>query len=166
MGPGQKFLTQIGSIFCCSGRASHLWFGFGFGKFPLKIPNISIFFHSAPKKISWGRVKKYPGQRRVGLKSVLGLVQGPSLHCLLQKKLFQLNQIFMHFGRNWKIISPISFMYPVKISSSAMKRFKQKWEFIFILSFLLVCCMKNTKEANKATAEKLHPQSVMTRSVS
>jgi len=27
---------QVGSIFCGSGRVSHLWFGFEFGKFPLK----------------------------------------------------------------------------------------------------------------------------------
>jgi len=29
MGLGQKFLTLVRSIFCCSGRVSHLWFGFG-----------------------------------------------------------------------------------------------------------------------------------------
>jgi len=31
MGPGQKFLTRVGSS-----QVSHLWFGFGFGIFPLK----------------------------------------------------------------------------------------------------------------------------------
>jgi len=49
-----------GQFFCSSGRISHLWFGFGFGKFTLKIPNFSIFSL---------RVKKYPGQRHVGLLS-------------------------------------------------------------------------------------------------
>jgi len=63
MGPGQYFLTpgRVGSIFCCSnqvGSASHLWCGFGFGKFPLKITNFQI---------SLGWVKKCPGQRRVSL---------------------------------------------------------------------------------------------------
>jgi len=56
MGPGQKFLTLVGSIFVVRvslGQVSHLWLGFGFGKFPLKI--------------SSGQVKKYLGQRRVGL---------------------------------------------------------------------------------------------------
>jgi len=39
-----KFLSQVGSIFCCSGWVSHLWlFRFGHGKFPLKIPNFTIF---------------------------------------------------------------------------------------------------------------------------
>jgi len=48
------------------GWVSHLWFGSGFGKFPLKIPNFLIFTLRV-KKISLGRVKKYLGQRRVGL---------------------------------------------------------------------------------------------------
>jgi len=46
MGPGQKFLNRVGSIFCDwvgSGRVSHLWFGLEFGKFPLKTSNFSIF---------------------------------------------------------------------------------------------------------------------------
>jgi len=50
MGPGQKFLTQVRSIFCGSGRVSHLWFGFEFGKFPLKTSNFSIFFPSGQKE--------------------------------------------------------------------------------------------------------------------
>jgi len=44
------------------GRVSHLWFGFGFGKFPLKTSNFSIFSPFLSKKISSGWVKKYPGQ--------------------------------------------------------------------------------------------------------
>jgi len=32
------------------GRVSHLWFGFEFGKFPLKTSNFSIFFLSSQKK--------------------------------------------------------------------------------------------------------------------
>jgi len=35
MGLGQRFLTWVRSILCCSGQVSHLWFGFG--KFSLKI---------------------------------------------------------------------------------------------------------------------------------
>jgi len=60
MGPGQNFLTQVDSIFCCSGRVSYL--RFGFGKFPHKF---SKFFPSDQKKFIW--VKKYLVQRRVGL---------------------------------------------------------------------------------------------------
>jgi len=50
-----------GHFFYCSGWAgqvSHLWFGSEFGnKFPLKIPNFSIFSHC---------IKKCLGQRWVG----------------------------------------------------------------------------------------------------
>jgi len=68
MGPGQNILTLVGSgqFICGSGRVSHLWFGFEFGKFPLKMSNFSIFSLQI-KKISSGQVGKYPGQRRVGL---------------------------------------------------------------------------------------------------
>jgi len=65
MGQGQKSLTRVGSIFCLPGlgRVSHLWFGSGFGKFALKIPN---FFPSGQKYL-FGL-----GQRRVGLLFTLG----------------------------------------------------------------------------------------------
>jgi len=43
MGQSQINLTQLGSIFCCLGWVSDLWFGSGFGKFPLKIPNFQFF---------------------------------------------------------------------------------------------------------------------------
>jgi len=58
MGPGQKFL------FLGLGRVSDLWFGFE--KFPLKIPNFSIFALWV-KKISSDRFKKYLGQSRASL---------------------------------------------------------------------------------------------------
>jgi len=66
MGPGQKFLTRVGSdqifvaqvgsdqIFVAqvgSGWVSHLWFGYGFGKFPLKMSNISIFSPLGKKNV-------------------------------------------------------------------------------------------------------------------
>jgi len=51
MGPGQKNLTRVGTIFCYSGRVSHLWLGPGFGKFPLKILNFSIFSPSGQKNL-------------------------------------------------------------------------------------------------------------------
>jgi len=44
----------------------HCWFWFGFGKFPLEITNFSIFSLRF-KKISSGQVKKYLGQKWVGL---------------------------------------------------------------------------------------------------
>jgi len=60
IGLGQKILT-------ISGRVSHLQFGSGFGKFPPKKSQIFQFFPFGSKKISWGRMKKYPGKRRVDL---------------------------------------------------------------------------------------------------
>jgi len=65
-GPGLKFSTRVGSIFCASDRVSHSWFGFELEKFPLKMSNFSIFSLRV-KKISSGWVYKYPGQRRVSL---------------------------------------------------------------------------------------------------
>jgi len=78
---------QVGSIFLLlgSGQVSHLWFESGIGKFPLKVPNFSILPFGS-KKISSGWVKKYPGQRRIGVLftagqkyAQAGLGQGPSL---------------------------------------------------------------------------------------
>jgi len=43
------------------GWVSHLWFGFGFGKFPLKITIFSIFSPFGSKKISSGQ--KVPGSK-------------------------------------------------------------------------------------------------------
>jgi len=48
----QKFLTWVSL-----GQVSHLWFGFGFGKFPLK-SQIFQFLPFGSKKISSYRVKK------------------------------------------------------------------------------------------------------------
>jgi len=48
MGPGQRFLTRVRSIFCGSCWVRHPWFGFG--KFPLKKSNFSIFFPLDQKK--------------------------------------------------------------------------------------------------------------------
>jgi len=60
MGPGQKFLTRFGSIFCGSGRVSHLRFGFEFQKFALKMSNFSIFSPSGQKNL-FGSGRKVPG---------------------------------------------------------------------------------------------------------
>jgi len=44
------------------GRVSHLWFGFEFGKFPLKMSNFSIFFPSGQKNL-FGLGTKVPGSK-------------------------------------------------------------------------------------------------------
>jgi len=89
MGPGQKFLTRVGSgqFFVArvgSGRVSHLWFGLEFRKFPLKMSNFSIFFPSGQKKLL--RVGSESTRGKAGsasyllrVKSKLGSGQGPSL---------------------------------------------------------------------------------------
>jgi len=46
-GFGSIFWHLTGKLFC-SGWVTHKWFGFG--KFPLKIPKISIFLSSGQKK--------------------------------------------------------------------------------------------------------------------
>jgi len=55
-----------------SGRVSHLWFGFNWvRKISPKTSKISIFSLGV-KKVSSGQVKKYPGQRQVGLLFIAG----------------------------------------------------------------------------------------------
>jgi len=51
-GSGSKFFDpgQVGSIFNGLGWVSHLWFGLGFGKFPLTTSNFSIFSLRVKKK--------------------------------------------------------------------------------------------------------------------
>jgi len=68
MGPGQKFLKGVGSgqSFAArvgSGWISHLWFGFGFGKFPLKMSNFSIFSPSSQKESLWVGLLFIAGQK-------------------------------------------------------------------------------------------------------
>jgi len=58
MGLGQIFFIRVGSIFSGSGWVSHLWFGFGFGKFPPK--NFSIFFFPSDQKNHPGSGQKVP----------------------------------------------------------------------------------------------------------
>jgi len=86
-GTWSKFLTRVGSCKFFVAWVSHLWFGFGLGleKFPLKFQKLQ-FFSLQIKKISSGRVKKYLGQRQVGLLFTagqkyarVGLGKGPSL---------------------------------------------------------------------------------------
>jgi len=67
-----------------SGRVSHLWFGFEFGKFPLKKSNFSSFCPSGQKKsLRVGsestRVGGRPASYLLRVKSKHGSGQGPSL---------------------------------------------------------------------------------------
>jgi len=63
----QKISDGSGSKIFHPGRVSHLWFGFEFQKFPLKMSNFLIFFSSGQKNIATGRVGKYLDRNRVGL---------------------------------------------------------------------------------------------------
>jgi len=86
-GSGSKTLTGLGQFFVSrvgSGLVSHLWFGFGYGKFPLKISN----FSPLDQKNLFGSDQKVPGSKAgwpliyCGSKVCLGRVglgQGPSL---------------------------------------------------------------------------------------
>jgi len=63
-GSGSKFFDpgQVRSIFCGSGWVSHLWFGIGFGKFPLKMSNFLIFSPSLQKNL-FRLGQKVPGSK-------------------------------------------------------------------------------------------------------
>jgi len=54
---------RSGSKFLWLGSGSHLWFGFEFQKFPLKMSNFSNFTILVKKNLfGSGRVGKYPGR--------------------------------------------------------------------------------------------------------
>jgi len=83
-GSGSFDPCRFGSIFCVSDWVSYLWFEFGFGKFPLKMSNFSIFCRLGPKKSlrvgsksTW--TKDGSASYLLRVKSILGLCQGPSL---------------------------------------------------------------------------------------
>jgi len=72
MGLGQFFVARV----------SHLRFGFGFGKSPLKIPNFSIFFHLSQKNlIAFGQKvpRSKTGRPLIYCGSKVCLGQGSSL---------------------------------------------------------------------------------------
>jgi len=92
---------QVGSIFCGSSRSGSAIYGLGLKNFPSKC-QIFQFFSLLVKKISSGRVKKCPGQRRVGLLFTAGQKlarsgQGPSLilrllRCIKLKRTYIITQ--------------------------------------------------------------------------
>jgi len=59
--PGPDNFLWLGS-----GWVSHSWFGFEFGKFPLKMSNFSILFPSDQKNL-FGSGQKVPGSKAVNL---------------------------------------------------------------------------------------------------
>jgi len=61
---------QVKFLLLGLGRVSHLWFGYGFGKFPLKMSNFSIFCPSGQKK-KCQRVRSKSMRVRAGLASFL-----------------------------------------------------------------------------------------------
>jgi len=78
MGPGKKFWPgsgQVNFLWLGLGQVNFLWLGLGqAGSFVYDLglnwenfPKKCQIFSLRVKKISSGRVKKYPGQRRVGL---------------------------------------------------------------------------------------------------
>jgi len=76
-GSGSKIFDPGWVNFCGSGWVSYVWFGFGFGKFPLKISNFSIFSFRVGSKST--QVKSRLTSYLVRVKSKLGPGQGPSL---------------------------------------------------------------------------------------
>jgi len=89
MGPGQNFLTRIGS-----GRVSHLWFGFEFGKFLLKVSNFSIFFLSGQKNL-FGSGQKVPGSK----------AGSPLINCGSK---VSSGRVRAHLYKSWSFIWPVN----------------------------------------------------------
>jgi len=75
--------VRVKNLFPRLGRVSHLWFGFGFGKFPLKIPNFEFFSF---------RVKKY---HRVGSKGTR-VIDGLASHPLRAKSMLRSDRVSAH----------------------------------------------------------------------
>jgi len=78
-GSGSKIFDpgQVGSNFCCLGRVSHLWFGYGFGKFHLIMLNFSIFYPLGQNKCHWvgsksTRVRAGSASYLLRVKSIFG----------------------------------------------------------------------------------------------
>jgi len=73
-GSGSKIFDpgRVNFLWLGSGWVSHLWFGFEYGKFPLKMSNFSIFCPS-------GRVRGRSASYLLHVKSKLGTGHGPSL---------------------------------------------------------------------------------------
>jgi len=128
MGPGQNFLTQIrsGQFFCDLGWVSHLWFGFGLGKFHLKM-SIFLIFSLWVKKNLFGWVKGRWASYLLRIKSMLRSGQGPSLSELdVMNHSFKAFFILMLFYNNIKlfkrVIWPELFRNYSKIFCKIMKR--------------------------------------------
>jgi len=87
IGPGQKFLTRVGSIFVArvgSGQVSHLWFGFRIWKISPKNVKFFNFFPFGSKKLlrvglESTRIKAGSASYLLRVKSKLRSGQGPSL---------------------------------------------------------------------------------------
>jgi len=108
MGPGQNFWPG-------SGWVSHLWFGFGFRKFPLKTSNFSIIFPSDQKKSlrvgsKSARVRGGWASYLLQVKSKCGSGQGPSLLATTGNKnslLLYVNTLFVtlcHYFCLWRLV--------------------------------------------------------------
>jgi len=100
VGPGQIFVTWVGS-----GGVSHLWFGYGFGKFPQKITIFSNFCPSGQKKC-----------HRVGSKSTL-VRAGSATYLLRVKSMFGSVHglsLFQSLDSD-----PVNYLHPIQPSCAA-----------------------------------------------
>jgi len=100
MGPGQNFLTRVGSSW-----VSHLLFGFEFGKFPLTTSNFSILSLQI-KKISsesnW--VEGGSASYLLRVNSKFGSGQGPSLYGTITKRKQICTQHTLNDRLHWKLL--------------------------------------------------------------
>jgi len=130
------------------GLGALVGFGFGIGKFPLKIPKFSIFCPSGQKKISSVWVKKNPGQSWVGLTFTAGskyarVGSGPifSVRCLLTlPRSVLLNRLMeLNVSLNYIFVQRLDYIF----SSSFIFTSFRWWEITFLFLLQLHFILKN-----------------------
>jgi len=137
MGSGQKFLTWVGPgqflvARVGSGWVSHLWFGFGFGKFPLKRSNFSIFALWVKRNL-FGLGQKCP---RVGLGQFKAHLKFWSCNPQSQALVLR-GQVFLTIWSLDLIFSVSSFTVLFVILKTALLQLhKTCYKFCIILSFV------------------------------
>jgi len=129
MGPGENFWLGLGQFFVA--RVSHLWFGFG--KFPLKMLNLSIFSLCVKKNL-FGSGQKVPGSTvsrplfYCGSKVSSG--RGPSLlhHAWNLSFWFWYNSLIKRWdkikkGLKWDLNNNLVFLCVTSSKSMSWRRF-------------------------------------------
>jgi len=111
------------------GQVRHFWIKSRFGKFPLKIPNFSTFSLWV-KKISWGWVKKFPGQPLIysGSKVCLGWVKAQ-----LYSQVALVSQFDISF---WIFVISLEFFWKKLKWQNFFQFFTYRFYFVLLINWL------------------------------